>query len=125
MDIWWWNITIPSNYNILVPSPFTATFQIPPIIQNTPVNSNDAVNKFFVDNAFNTNALWTVQTLPLSKVPKYLVYFSTPPMIINAHVNATDAVNKQYVDTSISTNSLWTYMPTSNWMEPKYCNWKE
>ena len=34
---------IPSNYNILVPSPFTTTFQIPPTISNAPVYSKDAV----------------------------------------------------------------------------------
>ena len=62
MNVYWTygggSSMIPSNYNILVPSPFTTTFQIPPIFQNSPVNSTDAVNKAYVDNSFSTNSLW-------------------------------------------------------------------
>ena len=61
MNVYWTyssGVMKPANYNILVPSPLTTTFQIPPSITNTPVYSTDAVNKFYVDNSFNSNSLW-------------------------------------------------------------------
>ena len=46
------NWIVPNN-NVTFHQQYTNQFENPPTILNTPTNSTDAVNKFFVDNLIN------------------------------------------------------------------------